>query len=137
MGGFPCSKIESWVQSHTPSDTRKSVIWSLKKQKWYWGPVLPGEMGDNPNISRYNYKAKCAVAVNSSTAFIFTMDYNSYPENTEFGWFDHNFSYNIQTKSWKSHTKPPPTIQPSTSAFVSCALSHTKNYQRKVVHICY
>ena len=104
---------------------RKSMIWSLKKQRWYWGPVLPGK-----NFG-YNYKVKCAIAVNSSTAFIFTKDYISYPENTEFGWLDYNLSYDIRTKNWKSNTKPPPTIgYNSASAFVSCALSQTKKYQR-------
>lgn len=119
-------EIFSWAQM-TPDVAigRKSMIWSLKKQRWYWGPVLPGK-----NFG-YNYKVKCAIAVNSSTAFIFTKDYFSYPENTEFGWLDYNLSYNIQTKNWKSNTKPPPTIgYNSASAFVSCALSQTKKYQR-------
>jgi hypothetical protein len=119
-------EIFSWAQM-TPDVAigRKSMIWSLKKQRWYWGPVLPGK-----NFG-YNYKVKCAIAVNSSTAFIFTKDYFSYPENTEFGWLDYNFSYDIRTKNWKSNTKPPPTIgYNSASAFVSCALSQTKKYQR-------
>ena len=129
--GLADSNSDSWAQTHLQNQDlpigRKSMIWSLKKQRWFWGPVLPGE-----NFG-YNYKVKCAVAVNSSTAFVFTKDYFSYSENTEFGWYDHNFSYDIRTKNWKSNTKPPPTIQPSTSAFVSCALSQTKNYQRKYI----
>ena len=131
-GTFDCDiedDVFSWTQMQITPDLsigRKSMIWSLKKQRWYWGPVLPGK-----NFG-YNYKVKCAIAVNSSTAFIFTKDYFSYPENTEFGWLDYNFSYDIQTKNWKSNTKPPPTIQPYNSAFLSCALSQTKKYQRYV-----
>ena len=36
--------VSSWAQVNPDlSIGRKSMIWSLKKQRWYLGPVLPGK----------------------------------------------------------------------------------------------
>ena len=121
----PVEDESQWELSDNDPE-RNTMIWSFGKQKWYIGPELPKEMQKIDNFG-----SVCAIAANSSTAFIFYKDYVSYTENTEFGWYDYNFSYNFHTKAGKHNTKPPPTIYPYFSAFISsCAISQSKTYQR-------
>ena len=44
------------------------MIWSVKKQRWFLGPNLPEELSPQ-------FNEMCGVAVNSSTAYIFSKPY--------------------------------------------------------------
>ena len=108
-----------FVLRHGEEDSivRNTMIWSFEKQKWYLGPKLPKEIN---NIEDFKV---CVTAANSSTAFIF------YKPNL---WSDLNYSYDFEKKVGKYLTKPPTAAYPYITYYLSCALSQTKDYQRKV-----
>ena len=95
------------------------MIWSVKKERWYKGPNLIKEL-------LYPFYDMCGIAVNSTTAFIFSKQ----GENN-LGINDHAISYNIKQNKWRFHTKPPFTDYPDLVGFSpKCALFQSKDYKR-------
>ena len=79
----------------------------------------------------YPNNGMCGIAVNSSTAFIFSKqrEYN-------FDINDHTISYNIKQNKWRFHTKPPLTHYPELVGFTpKCALYQSKDYKRYLMYL--
>ena len=90
-----------------------TMLWSIKKKKWFNGPKLP--LGDG-EIIKFNHM--CATSVGSNTVFIINPDVT--------------YSFNIKTIFGKFH-KPPPGITYYSNLpqkIDSCACHSQKNYLR-------
>ena len=103
------------------------MIWSVKRQKWFSGPLLP-------KVISSEFDQKCGIAVDSSTAYIFSKDGAEVPPGFKFNMKDYTFSYDFIQKKWKSHAKPPPSYFPYRAYFIqSCTLLQSKDYKRYVI----
>ena len=101
--------------------TQETLLWSMKKQRWFRGPNLPTDIANGSSM-------KCATAVNFSTAYIF----QSFTYETS------SFSFDFHSKIWTKHKDPPYGFL----GFLSCTLYLTKKYKRLLyndfdLHYCY
>ena len=93
---------------------RETILWSIKKQKWINGPDLPESIANM-------FDFKCAISVNSTTAFIFDILSTFVNSST--------YSFNFEKKMWYEHQSPPDSIRIQIQ-IDSCVLNWSKKYQR-------
>ena len=92
-----------------------TMLWSIKKEKWFFGPKMPKEyniQSVNMNMFDYEISKMCLTNVNSTTAFLLNMPM---------------YSYNFLTNTW---SKEYQQLSKDYREFISCVLYLGKNYQR-------
>ena len=103
-------------------NNNRTMLWSIRKQKWFNGPELPI---DGTIIK---FKFMCATSVGSNTVFIINA------ETT--------YSFNFETGFGKFHEPPPgltiqssmfPLYSSANQKILSCSCHSQKNYQRYVL----
>ena len=103
-------------------DAFNTMLWSIKKEKWFFGPKMPQEyniQSVNMGCTNYEISRMCLTNVNSTTAFLLNVP-SAAPMN----------SYNFLTNTW---SKEYQQILKDDGEFFSCVLYLGKNYQRYVL----
>ena len=106
---------ETWI-----GIDKKTLLWSIKREKWFRGPDLPEDISMlfHNDVNYYEeFKRMCVISVGLNTAFVLNKK--------------HTFSFNFTNKIGQNH-KSPPNIQVQGLGyhFVSCALHFQKDYHR-------
>ena len=102
------------------------MLWSIKKEKWFFGPKMPQEYNINSvnmGCSNYEISKMCLTNVNSTTAFLLNM-----PSVAPM------YSYNYLTNTW---SKEYQQLLKDYGEFFSCVLYLGKNYQRYLLQLEY
>ena len=103
-------------------DASNSMLWSIKKEKWFLGPKMPQEYNIpsvNSGGTNYEFFKMCLTNVNSTTAFLLNV-----PTAAPM------YSYNFLTNTW---SKEYQQLLIDYGGFFSCVLYLGKNYQRYVL----
>ena len=103
----------------------KTNLWSLPKQKWFDGPTTPDKtelhgftVDLTPDLRHF-----CLVSVNDSVFYIFGLDRKNQ-------WKRYTASYDLVSKSWKSH-KPSPLLNDSHVTTVRDCVHHVTKQLEK------
>ena len=113
MGGPFCNGLQACDAFHT-------MLWSIKKEKWFFGPKMPHEY--NSHCTDYEMSKMCLTNVNSTTAFLLNM-----PSAAPM------YSYNFLTNTWSKEYQQLLKDR----EFLSCVLYLGKNYQRYKLQLEY
>ena len=97
-----------------------TLLWSIKKEKWFRGPDLPEDISKlfHNDVNYYaEFKKMCVISVGLNTAFVLHKK--------------HTFSFNFTNKIGQNHKSPPDIhFQGLGYHFESCALHFQKDYHR-------
>ena len=113
MGGPFCNGLQACDAFHT-------MLWSIKKEKWFFGPKMPHEY--TSHCTDYKMSKMCLTNVNSTTAFLLNM-----PSAAPM------YSYNFLTNTWSKEYQQLLKDR----EFLSCVLYLGKNYQRYKLQLEY
>ena len=109
-------------------DTVNTMLWSIKKEKWFFGPKLPQEYNIpsvNSCSANYEIYKMCITNVNSTTAFLLPSAMSH-----EISSVAPMYSYNFLTNTW---SKEYQQLSNDYGEFISCVVYLDKNYQRYVL----
>ena len=108
FGGLCAFEDDNSWDEHTEHFSQKTLLWSIKKEKWLRGPDLPTDL----NLL---HQKLCSISVGINTAFLLNRE--------------HMFSFNFKNKIGKFH-KSPPSLLVQGYDLESCALHLEKDYHR-------
>ena len=113
-GRGPLLQPQVWDEQllHTPIPL--TILWSIKKEKWFRGPDLPWVLNSD-------FKEMCSISVGLNTAFVMNRKYT--------------YSFNFEKKIGQNHKSPPALVdQGNGHSFESCVLHLQKDYSRYIIH---
>ena len=110
----------TWDGKVKEEKNQTTLLWSIKREKWFRGPDLPEEISllFQNDVNYYaEFKKMCVISVGLNTAFVLHKK--------------HTFSFNFTKKIGQNHKSPPDLLfQESGYHFQSCAFHLQKDYHR-------